>query len=132
MHKKDLLKSRKPKRQDKEFEEQCVVIAWAQMSASEYPELKWLHASLNGVKLTMRQAIKAKKSGMKKGIADLFLPAKNRNFSGIYIEMKAGKNKQSAEQVEFQKFVVSQNYQYCLCYSANDAIQEIKKYINCK
>ncbi len=133
MHLKDLRpNSKKLKRSSFEYDEQCVVVQWAQLHESKWHELKWLHASLNGVKLSILQAVKAKKSGCKKGIADLFLPKTNTEFCGLYIEMKSEKGKQTPKQKEFEAFVKSQHYKYCVCYSAVEAISEIKFYINIK
>ena len=112
-----------------EYNEQVLVIAWSNTQLHRYPQLKWLHSSLNGVRLSFGLARKAKNSGLKKGIADLFLPVRNMFYSGLYIEMKWEKNKQSIEQKDFQTFVECQGYKYVLCYSAEKAIKEIQAYM---
>lgn len=116
-----------------EYNEQVTVIAWRNELikkgiSNAFPGIEWLHASLNGIRLTPGLARKAKAQGMTSGIADLFLPVKNLRYSGLYIEMKFGKNKQSAEQKTFQSFVESKGYKYELCYSAEEAIKQIMIY----
>jgi hypothetical protein len=95
---------------------QASVIKWANLSVAAYPELKWLHCSLNGVKLSPIQAKIAKSQGMKAGISDLFLPVKRCEYSGLYIEMKYGKNGLTEEQEKFLNFVASQGYKTEVCY----------------
>lgn len=46
-----------------EHQEQCIIFEWAKIMSSQYPELKLLNASLNGVRLSIGQATKAKRSG---------------------------------------------------------------------
>ena len=73
-----------------ESEEQAALFRWADMKVQigEYRELALLNGSLNGVKLTIGQAVKAKKQGMKKGFPDIFLPVPRGNYHGLFIELK--------------------------------------------
>jgi hypothetical protein len=110
--------------------EQEMVFYWARANEKAHPELKWLHSSLNGVRLRPMQAVRAKKQGMKKGIADIFLPVKRDKFSGLYIELKRLKGSTtSLEQKEFLRFVRDQGYFAEICLGANEAIKLIKKYL---
>ena len=78
--------------QQKEYDIQCNIFLWAQLLAiREYPELELLNASLNGVRLTIGQAKKVKKSGMRKGYPDLFLPVARGGYHGLYVELKRKK-----------------------------------------
>ena len=110
--------------------EQAKVIAWARANERNYPYLHLLHCSLNGVKMTKAQAGRAIAQGMKKGVADLFLPVKNGGFSGLYIEMKSAKGRISIEQSKFLKAVSDNGYSAFVCYSAVEAIDKIKAYYN--
>jgi len=112
-----------------EYLNQCAVFDWALRSQAKYPHLRFLHASLNGVKLTMGQAIKAKRSGMKKGVPDICLPFRALEFTQLFIEMKHGKNKQTKEQKEFMQFLVQGGSYYSVAYSALEAIATIQKYV---
>lgn len=115
-----------------ETREQMAVIQWARLQAKanpeKYPGLDWLHCSLNGVKLTAVQARIAKAMGMKAGISDLFLPVKRGEFSGLVIEMKAGKNKPTQEQLDYLNHMASQGFAAMWCAGAVAAIDTIKAY----
>jgi hypothetical protein len=71
-----------------EYDEQSALIEWADLASKRYPELKWLHASNNGVRVTPGTAVKMKKAGMKAGIPDLCLPVARGGFHGLWVEMK--------------------------------------------
>lgn len=108
--------------------EQAKVIAWARANESNYPFLWLLHCSLNGVKMTKAQAGRAIAQGMKKGVADLFLPVKMGIYGGLYIEMKSEKGRTSIDQSKFLKAVSDNGYAVSVCYSANEAIKRIEDY----
>lgn len=108
--------------------EQAKVIAWARANERNYPYLWMLHCSLNGVKMTKAQAGRAIAQGMKKGVADLFLPVKQGGYGGLYIEMKSAKGRISIEQSKFLKDVNDNGYAAFVCYSADDAIKRIEDY----
>ena len=112
-----------------EYSEQCVVFQWVKLHKKKYPELKWLFSTLNGVKLNIGQAVKAKKSGMKAGVSDIILPAKNNKYSGLFIELKVGKNKPSKEQLEFIEFTRSQGFYSQVSYGSVEAIDLIVDYL---
>jgi len=108
--------------------EQAKVIAWARANERNYPYLWMLHCSLNGVKMTKAQAGRAIAQGMKKGVADLFLPVKMGIYGGLYIEMKSEKGRTSIDQSKFLKAVSDNGYAVSVCYSANEAIKRIEDY----
>ena len=49
----------------------------------------------------IRTAANLKKEGVKRGVPDICLPVSRGKYHGLYIEMKAGKNKPSKEQKEW-------------------------------
>ena len=106
--------------------EQAKVVAWARANERNYPFLWMLHSSLNGVKMTKAQAVRAIAQGMKKGVADLFLPVKKGVYSGLYIEMKSEKGRTSIDQSKFLTAVSENDYLAHICYSAVEAIDKIK------
>lgn len=67
-------------------------------------------------------AVKLKKEGVMPGVADLFIYKPNKNYSGLFVEVKFGKNKQSEHQKEFEKKVLNFGYQYKLVYCLEDFI----------
>ena len=115
-----------------EYDEQKVIFEWAFLQQTRYPELKYMHASLSGVKLPIGLAMKCKRAGMKRGVPDIDLPAKRGEYSGLNIELKIGKNKPSKEQIETIEFLNSQGRYACVCYGAREAIDKIIWYLEMK
>lgn len=116
-------------RKGSEYQEQCAIFRWAKMQERTWPELALLNASLNGVKLNIGQAVKAKAQGMRAGYPDMFLPVKRGPFSGLFIELKYGKNKATAEQEWWLQALANQGFSCCVCWGADQAIEAIRKYM---
>jgi hypothetical protein len=122
-----------------EYEEQKAVFQWAETMEWKYPDLKWLHGSLNGVKLTIGQAKKAKLTGLKRGLPDINLACKNKSYFGLYIELKKPpyKNKHgkmvkpypTPEQKAWLKHLKDQGNYTCVCWGAEEAVKIITKYL---
>lgn len=114
-----------------ELQEQIAIFQWADLMKGKYPMLKYMNASLNGVRLTIGQATLAKKSGMVKGYPDIFLPVRNETYNGLFIELKRVKNGVvSNEQKDFISFLNSQGYLAVVCKGSQTAIDTIKSYLN--
>lgn len=113
----------------REHKEQAALFSMAARAAVKYPELELLNGSLNGVRLTIGQAVKAKKSGMKKGYPDIFLPVPRREWHGLYIEMKAQGGRAQPEQKEWMRRLTEQGYYCTVCWSAVEAWDEIVAYL---
>ena len=73
-------------------------------------------------------AIKLKKEGVVSGVADLFIYQPNNQYSGLFIEVKYGYNKQSENQKIFEKNVKELGYQYKLVYSLDEFIEVYGEY----
>ena len=113
-----------------EYAEQAALFQRAQLYARQYPELRWLNSSLNGVKLTIGQAVKAKKAGMRAGYPDIFLPVKRGLYSGLFIELKRVRGgKVEPEQLEWRAFLISQGYEHFICRGADEAWKVILGYL---
>lgn len=116
-----------------ELQEQIAIFQWVELMKGKYPMLKYMNSSLNGVRLTIGQASLAKKSGMVKGYPDIFLPYNNGTHNGLFIELKRIKGGVvSAEQKDFITFLNAQGYLAVVCKGSQDAINEIKTYLNLK
>lgn len=119
-----------------EDKQQAAVFQWAKF----YPELNWMHASLNGAKLsgtsTQRKIRggRLKAQGMKKGVFDICLPKARNGYHGMFIEMKRGdgKGKVSVEQKDFGLSVTADGYLCVVCHGSAQAIEEIKNYMGYK
>lgn len=112
--------------------EQIAVIQWATYQMNVYPELKWLHHCPNGGSRNRNEAVKLKQMGVKAGVSDLCLPYPKGIYCGLYIEMKFGDNRQQASQKEFLADMAEAGHFVATCYSAEEAIEIIKKYLSLK
>jgi hypothetical protein len=115
-----------------EADEQAKVVEWAHWAyrhhSDKYPLLRLLHCSLNGVKLSIKQAVMAKRQGMLSGVPDLFLPVPRKCYNGLFIEMKAEKGVVSVAQDRFLREVSDLGYLAKVCYGAKEAIELIEDY----
>lgn len=109
--------------------EQCTVFEWARMSVKKYPPLKYMYGTLNGVKLNMGQAVKAKRAGNRRGVPDIVLPFPNKGFHGLYIELKINGNKPSKEQKEYIEYLTIVGYKAEVAYGSVEAIDHITDYM---
>jgi hypothetical protein len=114
-----------------EYQEQCLVFQWASLMSVQRPELKLLNSSLNGVRLSIGQATKAKRAGMKKGYPDIFLPVPKGIFHGLFIELKKkGGPKPTKEQFEWLNVLAEQGFDSYVCRGSQAAISTIESYLN--
>ena len=77
-----------------------------------------------------QEAVKLKQMGVKAGVSDLCLPYPKGIYCGLYIEMKFGDNRQQVSQKEFLKDMAEAGHFVATCYSAEEAIEVIKKYLS--
>lgn len=119
-------------RSQHEFEHQASLVAWARNPATRrtLPGIEWLHCSLNGVKLSKAQAGKAKAAGMLSGVPDLLLPVPKGGKCGLWIEMKFGRNKPTAEQSSFLDAMRVNGYRAEVCYEWPEARRIITEYLS--
>jgi hypothetical protein len=114
----------------KEWQEQATVFEWANAMSQKYHDLMLLNGSLNGVKLTIGQAVKCKRLGMRKGFPDINLPVKRYPYSGLYIELKVPGGRESKEQRWWGNRLKEQGYMYSVCWGADAAIELIDEYLS--
>lgn len=69
-----------------------------------------------------------KKMGVVKGFSDIFMPRGNNNFKGLFIELKAGKNKPTPSQIDFINKIILEGYAGHIAYGADEAISIIKSF----
>ena len=91
---------------------------------------QWLHHVPNGGSRNKQEAVKLKQMGVKAGVSDLCLPYPKGIYCGLYIEMKFGDNRQQVSQKEFLKDMAEAGHFVATCYSAEEAIEVIKKYLS--
>lgn len=71
-----------------------------------------------------------KSEGLVPGSADLFLSIPSGDYSGLYIEMKTPKGKQSESQVKFEEAVLGAGYGYALPRSLDEFMKIVKNYLD--
>lgn len=108
--------------------EQQKVFAWAKVVSYLYHDIDLMYHIPNEGKRTYYTGGKMKKEGLKKGVSDICLPVPSGKYSGLYIEMKYGRNKPTKEQENFLKRINKLGYASCVCYTGKEAIDKIKLY----
>ena len=105
---------------------------------AKVPELEWFHAIHNQGHGDKVRGGMAKAEGVRKGIADTFLPVPRGNWHGLYIEMKkpAEKPKSSTakggvsdDQAQFGAYCNANGYGWAVCYSWREAADTLRHYI---
>jgi len=109
--------------------EQQALFQWSKLMQGQYPELKLLHAIGNGGKRNLIEAVRMKKEGVLSGVSDIMLPVARNGFHGLYIELKAGKNKASSNQKWWIAETTKQGYYSVVCFGWIEASEIIKRYL---
>ena len=117
------------KRNDFEHLEQVKLFNWAREKESLHLHLGLMFAVPNGGKRPIGTAKKMKAEGVKSGVPDVFLAVPKNDKHGLFIEMKYGKNKMSANQVWWTNSLKVEGYAVAVCYSFEEARDSIKKYL---
>lgn len=124
-----------------EADHQKAVIEWAAWHEKKWPCLKYLYACPNEGMHKVQYRVHQKAMGVKSGVPDLFLPFPApyswchpghslKYYHGLYIEMKAGKNKPTKSQWEWIAYLNNQGYNVVVCWSCDEAIEAIKNYLH--
>jgi len=71
-----------------------------------------------------------KAEGVLAGVADLFLMQPNKDYHGLYIEIKTEKGKQSLYQKEFERKANQMGYDYQVCRNFDQFEEIITKYLS--
>lgn len=110
-----------------EYEEQCAFIQWFHL---QYPHIK-IAAIHNGLRLSIGQAVKAKKSGSNPGIPDLLIPRRvsaglNEN---VWIEFKRiNGGRVSPDQKEWHEYLQEHSDDVVIvAYGCDDAVKKIRE-----
>jgi len=115
----------------REFEEQVALMEWF---AIQYPR-EIVIVSANGGSRHFLEAANLKRSGVRRGVPDLFMPVVNDDYAGLFIELKptivAGKSngRVTDEQFEVLSHLDSRGYKAQVCWGFEDASSTIKQYM---
>ena len=113
----------------KEDDIQKWIFAWAEANSGRYPELKTLYHIPNEGMRTFAQTNWLKSLGMKKGVPDICLPVRRRNYGALYIELKTPKGRLSKEQKEWIDLLNRTGNLAVVCRCFEEAISTIEVYL---
>ena len=109
--------------------EQATLFQWASLNEERIPALKNLFAIPNGGHRHKAVAAKMRAEGVKAGVPDAFLAFPWDGYSGLFIEMKAGRNKTTPAQDEWIGRLCQAGYAVAVCYGWEAAKKEILDYL---
>lgn len=112
-----------------EDEEQIWLFLWAKLKLGRFPELALMHHIPNGGLRSKTEAARFKAMGVKRGVADVFLPVARGGYYGLYIEMKAKDGRPEKEQKEWIAAVQEQGYYAAVCYGGMEAANLVEAYL---
>ena len=112
-----------------EFDEQVNLFMWARYMENQIPELKFMFHIPNGEYRHINTAKRLKALGVKAGVPDIFLAFPWDGYHGLFIEMKAGKNKTTPAQDEWIGRLCQAGYAVAVCYGWEAAKKEILDYL---
>ena len=95
----------------------------------QYPTAIWT-STLNGVRLNIGQAVKAKRSGMNRGIPDIVIFEPRGNKNGLFIELKAEGGRPRPEQKVTMERLRKRGYCADFAYSFSEAKAMIDTYMS--
>lgn len=127
---KPVARSKRAPKVKSEDQEQITLMSWAHRVKFGNGRLSdYLIHIPNGGSRNVVEASKFKKMGVKAGVPDLQLLIPNGLIHGLWIELKAKKGKVQPNQRLFMQRLEEQGYLCKVCFGADEAIQEIKKYL---
>lgn len=112
-----------------EAQEQVALMQWANLHRGKYPELELLYHIPNGGSRHPAEAARLKQQGVKAGVPDLCLPVARCGCNGLYIELKAGRNKPTKDQIKWLEQLARQGYRAITCWGFEAAKDEIIRYL---
>lgn len=86
----------------------------------------------NGGSRNKLEAANLKRQGVRAGVPDLFFPEPHWGYHGLFIEMKAGKNRATQKQTEWLKRLEGNGYIARVCRGFEDARALIEWYFSDK
>lgn len=114
---------------DFEHQEQVALFQWIALNEERIPELKNLYAIPNGGHRHKAVAAKMRAEGVKAGVPDMMMAFPCSGFNGLFIELKAGKNRTTASQNEWIARLQQAGYCAVVCYGWEAARKEILDYL---
>jgi len=116
-----------------EVDEQAAVFQHAALRARTDPRWGMLFAIPNGkAASSIREAVNAKRTGLKRGVPDMFLPWPAGGWHGLFVELKrygGTKSDLKPEQAEWLQRLQAAGYQTVVAFGWREAVAEIAGYL---
>jgi hypothetical protein len=127
---KRMARSKRAHKVPTEDQEQITLMSWAHHVKFGNGRLSdYLIHIPNGGSRNIIEAAKFKKMGVKAGVPDLQLLVPNGLIHGLWIELKSKAGKLQPSQRLMMQRLEEQGYLCKVCFGADEAINEIKKYL---
>ncbi|MBP5363390.1 MAG: VRR-NUC domain-containing protein [Ruminococcus sp.] len=112
-----------------EDNEQMLLFQWAAVAVNYYPELELMYHVPNEGKRSTVTGSRFKQMGLKPGVPDIVLPVAHGGYTGLYIEMKYGKNKVTENQSRWLDMLKREGNKTAVCYNFEEAKEVITEYL---
>ena len=110
-------------RNEHEHKLQVAICKWLDWTQDFY-----YYAIPNGGARHRLVAIKLKMEGAKAGVADMFWMVSNKNWNGLFVEVKIDKGSQQPNQKAFEQIALNHGYYYAIVRSIEDCESLIKRF----
>ena len=94
----------------------------------QYPKAKYC-ASLGGIYTSPTQAVKAKRTGYKRGFPDLQITEAKGGYFGLFLELKTNKGRATKDQKEWIKDLTNRGYKALIVKGIDECIKAIDNYM---
>jgi hypothetical protein len=111
-----------------ESQHQRALFEWIRTKQTQDKRYAKIFAIPNGGKRDKMTAINLKREGVLSGVWDIFIPIPCNGLCGLWLEMKAGKNKLTQNQKNFREGLTSY-YKFEVCYSWIEAKEVIETWL---
>jgi len=103
---------------------------WVRVQEKFDNRLSVIYHVANERKTSQRQGRIFKQKGVRSGVPDVCVPIPSGMYPGLYIEFKIKPNTLSDNQRKFIQTLISIGYLVTIAWSAKEAIQIVREYLN--
>lgn len=94
----------------------------------QYPKCL-IYCIPNGGHRNVVVAKKLKAEGVLSGVPDLHIPISKKGLHGLYVELKAGNNKPTENQLTIMGKLENEGYQCAVCWTIDEFITVVNDYL---
>jgi VRR-NUC domain len=113
----------------READELMALARWVTLKSGTFSELCLLFHIPNGEWRHPVTARRLQLSLVRPGVPDLFLPVPRGEYHGLFIELKVGARKPTAQQSLFLAQLAAHGYRAVVCHGWDAARQELEQYL---